>query len=129
MSRQNKPKRYKTRASVGALGKALTRRSRGRCELCASKDAPQPYEVWPLTKIPDMDHTLLACLRCRGWLDKGAIIPVEAHFLSRAVWSEVLAVRLASTQLLKCADFDDTPWVQDALANLVLDEESGPLVE
>ena len=113
------------RAAVGALGKALTRRSRGRCELCESREGLQPYEVWPLQPIPDMDHTLLACARCRGWLDTQLIVPVEAHFLSTAVWSDSLAVRLASSQLLRCADFDDTPWMQEALANLVLDDDSG----
>ena len=108
-------KRHKQRPQVGALGKALTRRSKGRCELCESKAGPRPFELWPFPEQPGEDRALMACERCRTWLDGAHIDPVQAHFLSSAIWSELAPVRLAAARLLLSADSLDDPWLQDAL--------------
>jgi protein PhnA len=108
-------KRPKQRAAVGVLGKEITRRSRGRCELCDDKDDTRLYELPPFPDDPDPDRTLLGCARCRRWLETEEIDVVQAHFLSTAVWSEVPAVKLAAARMLLSADFLEDPWLQDAL--------------
>jgi hypothetical protein len=108
-------KRIKQRPQAGILGKHLTRRSRGKCELCESRDQPRPFELSPFPEEPDLDRTLMACQRCRCWLEVGKINPIEAHFLEGAVWAELPPVRLAAARmLLSYNDFDD-PWMRDAL--------------
>jgi protein PhnA len=118
-------KRWKQRPQVGLLGKTLTRRSRGACELCGSKDAPFPFELPPFPTEPDPERTLMACRRCREWLDGGEVRPMEAHFLSRAVWAEEPAVRLAAARLLLAVDDPDDPWMRDALDAVDVDPETG----
>lgn len=108
-------KKVKQRAAVGVLGKELTRRSRGRCELCESREQVRPYELAPFPDEPSMARTLMGCERCRRWLEKGQIHPVEGHFLSGAVWSDLPAVRLAAARMLLAADFQEDPWIMDAL--------------
>ncbi len=108
-------RRYKTRAQVGVLGKYLTRRSRGRCELCEGRAEVRPYELWPVPPEPDPDRTLMACARCRTWMDRDRIDPVEAHFLGTAVWSPLPAVRLAAARLLLSHEDPDDPWLREAL--------------
>jgi protein PhnA len=112
---------------VGVLGKDLTRRSRGRCELCGSQDGPRLYELPPFPEEPDPARTLMACTRCRDWLEHDRFEPIEAHFLSSAVWSEEPAVRLAAGRMLLRADFDDDPWLLDALEAAGIDPASGEL--
>jgi hypothetical protein len=105
----------KQRAASGALGKDLTRRSHGRCELCEGRVDCRPFEIPPFPPEPEMERTLLACGRCRHWLESGKIEPLEARFLTSAVWTEVPAVRLAAAQLLKSAGVEGDPWIQEAL--------------
>jgi len=108
-------KKIKQRPQAGILGKHLTRRSRGKCELCESRDQPRPFELVPFPEEPDPDRTLMACVRCRTWLEAGKIDPIEAHFLEGAVWADLPPVRLAAARmLLSNNDFDD-PWMRDAL--------------
>lgn len=120
-------RKVKQRAAVGLLGKALTRRSRGRCELCESKDEVRPWELPPFPEEPAMERTLMACARCRGWLERGAADGMEASVLTQAVWSEEPAVRLAAARLLVTTDFADDPWVRDALDHAGFDVESGEI--
>jgi protein PhnA len=108
-------KRPKQRPQVGVLGKALTRRSRGRCELCESKEDVRPYELPPFPEEPDPDRTLMACARCRSWMETGTLDPVQAHFLSSAVWAELPPVRLAAARLLLAHEDLSDPWLRDAI--------------
>ena len=118
-------KKRRQRPQVGRLGKTLTRRSRGKCELCTRGDQVHPYELWPFPEEPDPERTVMACIRCRGWLDKSEINPVEAHFLGEAVWSEIDPVRLAAARLLIASDGLDDPWLQDALEAANVDPVTG----
>ena len=118
-------KRTKQRSAVGNLGKLLTRRSRGLCELCGSKDGPFPWELPPFPEEPEPERTLMACARCRSWLNGGEIRPMEAYFLSTAVWADEPAVRLAAARLLLAVDFPDDPWVRDALDAVDVDPSTG----
>lgn len=114
----------KQRSSVGQLGKDLTRRSRGKCELCDSKGGG-PFELWPFPDEPSMDRTLMACERCKGWLEQGEVSPAEAYFLSAAVWHEEPAVKLAAARLLLRCDDPDSPWMRDALEAVDIDPATG----
>jgi protein PhnA len=107
-------RRIRQRAAVGVLGKFVTRRSHGRCELCGGRDGLRLWEIPPFPEEPDPESTLLACARCRAWLEEGDIEPLEARFLSGAVWSDLAAVREAARRLLSAAPSDD-PWIRDAL--------------
>lgn len=118
-------KRPKQRAAAGVLGKDLTRRSRGLCELCGAKDDNRPYELPPFPTEPELDRALLACARCRGWLDGEDVDPVQARFLSGAVWSEHAPVKLAAARLLLAVDDPEDPWVQDALDVIAVDPRTG----
>ena len=95
MARKKRPKQ---RAAIGVLGKMITRRSRGRCELCEGRDDNRLYELPPFPEEPDPERVMMTCGRCRRWLEKGGVDPVEAHFLSSAVWSEEPSVRLGGAQ-------------------------------
>lgn len=108
-------KKSKQRPQAGILGKHLTRRSRGVCELCESRDQPIPFELVPFPEEPDPDRTLMACAKCRRWLEAGKINPIEARFLEGAIWADVPSVRLAAARMLLSNDDYDDPWVQDAL--------------
>jgi len=100
---------------VGVLGKHLTRRSRGRCELCDGRQDVRPFELHPFPEEPDPERALMTCHRCRDWLEKDRIDPVEAHFLGGAVWSDQAPVRLAAARLLLSHEDPDDPWMQEAL--------------
>jgi hypothetical protein len=108
-------KKPKQRPQVGVLGKDLTRRSRGRCELCESKLDVRAYELPPFPIEPDPDRSLMACARCRGWLETDRIEPVEARFLSTAIWSDLAPVKLAAARLLLATEDLDDPWLHDAI--------------
>lgn len=119
-------KKPKQRPQVGVLGKALTRRSKGRCELCGGKVEVRPYELPPFPEQPDEERTLMACGRCREWMERDRIDPVQAHFLSQAVWSDVAPVRLAAARLLLASEEGlDDPWLRDALEAANVDPETG----
>lgn len=117
-------RRTKQRAAVGGLGKHLTRRSRGRCELCESRDEPIPWELPPFPEEPDPDRTLMACRRCRTWLEHDRIDPVQARFLAEAVWNELAPVRLAAARLLLSQEDPDDPWLREALEVADVDPET-----
>lgn len=111
----------KQRSLVGLLGKELTRRSRGRCELCGSPGG-RPWEIPPFPEYPEMDRTLMLCPRCTLWMEVGTPTPGEHHVLSTAVWSELPPVRLAAARLLLACP-SAAPWLRDSLGDI--DPESG----
>lgn len=108
-------KRIKQRAKIGLIGKELTRRSRGRCELCLGREDVRGFELTPFPDDPDPDRALMACGRCRHWLEFGDVRPIEAHFLSSAVWSQTPPVRLAAARMLLNVDDPEDPWLHEAL--------------
>lgn len=118
-------KKPKQRPQVGVLGKDLTRRSRGRCELCEGRDDVRPYELPPFPTEPSPDRTLMTCRRCRDWLEHDRIEPVEARFLSTAIWADVPPVRLAAARLLLAHEDLEDPWVHDALEAADVDPATG----
>ena len=123
-----KQKRIKQRALAGVLGKALTRRSRGVCELCESRDQSRVYELSPFPTEPELERSLMACGRCRSWLEQREAGGVDAHFLSSAIWSEEPAVQLAAARILLCVDLDEHPWAQEALEAVQVDVVTGEFI-
>ncbi len=73
-------------------------------------------------------RTLMACERCRAWLELGEINPVEARFLSEAVWAELEPVRLAAARLLIASDSLEDPWLRDAIEANNIDPTTGEFV-
>jgi hypothetical protein len=122
-----KRKRIKQRAAIGRLGKWLTRRSRGRCELCESANDIRGFELTPLPEEPTLERSLMACGQCRSWLEYGNVNPIEARFLQTAVWSQEAAVRLAAARLLLQIDDLSDPWLVDALDAAGVDPETQEL--
>ncbi len=117
--------RVKQRAAVGVLGKWVTRRSRGCCELCDGRDETRLFELGPFTPDPQPSRVLMACGRCREWLDGGTVEPEQAHFLRGAVWHELPAVRLAAGRMLLACEDPDYGWMRDALDTAGVDPRTG----
>lgn len=118
-------KRIKQRAAVGRLGKLLTRRSRGRCELCGNREDVRPYELVPYPPEPEPERTLMACARCRQWLEGNETDAADAWFLSEAVWAEEPPVRLAAARMLLVLDDLENPWVRETFEKAGVDPETG----
>ena len=106
-------KRIKQRAAVGRLGKLLTRRSRGKCELCEQREEVRAFELAPFPDEPELERSLMACVRCRRWLEAGKPDALDAWFLDGAVWSNEPAVRLAAARMLLMLDDPGNPWIRD----------------
>lgn len=119
--------RIKQRAAVGRLGKLLTRRSRGRCELCQGQVDVRAFELVPFPPEPEPERALMACGRCRTWLEREEPDAVDAWFLSEAVWSEEPAVKLAAARMLLLLDDPGNPWVRDTLEAVDVDPATGEL--
>lgn len=115
----------KQRPILGVLGKDLTRRSRGRCELCDSREETRPFELAPFPENPTLERALMACARCREWLETGAVDPIRAFFLTTAVWSDQPAVKLAAARMLLVCDDPDSPWMREALDAVDVDPRTG----
>ncbi len=118
-------KRPKQRAAVGRLGKFLTRRSRGRCELCSDRDSVRPFELVPFPPEPDPDRTLMTCARCRHWLERGSVDAIQARFLETAMWSDLVAVRMAAVRLVVQIDDPTNPWLADTIEATGIDPTTG----
>ena len=116
-------RRVKQRAAAMVLGKHLTRRSRGRCELCEQRDEVRVFELPPFPDDPAPERALMACVRCRSWLEQGGVDVVHAHFLGTAIWSECVPVRTAAARLL--ATCERQPWIVDALEQAGFDAATG----
>jgi hypothetical protein len=52
-------------------------------------------------------------------------VPVEAHFLCTAIWSDEPAVSLAAARLLLTADDPNNPWMRESLDAVDVDPATG----
>jgi len=118
-------KKIKQRSAVGRLGKFLTRRSRGKCELCEQREEVRAFELAPFPEEPELERALMACGRCRTWLEKGQADELNAWFLEGAVWSEEPAVRLAAARMLLDMDDPGNPWIRDTFDAAGVDPSTG----
>lgn len=123
------PKRWRQRPEAGSLGKELTRRSGGRCELCGGRNEVRVYELPPFPPEPEAERALLGCAVCRDALEGGALDPIEARFLEKAVWDDRTAVKLAAARLLIALDGANHPWTREALEAIDVDPATGEFRE
>ncbi|MBN2797733.1 MAG: hypothetical protein JXX28_01180 [Deltaproteobacteria bacterium] len=111
-----KPKRIKQRSLVGMIGKELTRRSRGRCELCGQPGG-RPWELPPFPVEPDPDRSLMLCERCTSWMERGHPDADEHHLLSEVAWSDLPPVRLAAARLIFACEASPD-WIRESLDDI-----------
>jgi len=118
-------------AAVAALGRALSRRARNRCELCEDHTSLQVVEVEPVFEEPDSERAVMACGRCAGLLAAGRgprPAPSTLRFLEGSVWSEVLPAQLAAIRITRGLAAAGTDWATDLLDGLYLDPETEDLL-
>ncbi len=114
------------REALQALGRALARRARSRCELCEGGDALSPV-LMERQAEPSLEETLLLCARCASALRGGRVDDPDAlRFLEAAIWSDAPLVQAAA---VKMAQRVDRPWAREALEALWLDDATRERLE
>lgn len=102
-----------------SIEKKLLDRSNGCCELCASVDSIDAYNVEPLTN----DSTIVACSTCVGQIkDASKMDPNHWRCLNDSMWSEVSAVQVVAWRMLN--RLRNEGWPQDLLDMLYLEEDT-----
>lgn len=103
------------------LEEAVQQRSEGKCELCASTDNLQLYEVQP-QHTRNEDNCILLCSKCVAQIDKKEELDSN-HWsvLTQSMWSEVPGVQVIAWRMLN--RLRNESWAADALDMLYLDEE------
>jgi protein PhnA len=109
--------------AVAALGRALSRRARNRCELCGEKTSLSVVEIPPLPEDPDPDQAVIVCARCKGVLEGRKEDPGTLRFLEESVWSEQAPVQIAVVRLVRGLAGDGVDWAERVLEGLYLDPD------
>ena len=112
------------KAALNALGTALNRRSKSKCELCLNSASLQAVEIPPVPEQPSIEAAIFCCENCLPLTDSQKRLPDHStlRFLETAVWSEVRPVQIAAVRALRRLK-NDADWAADALENLYLDPE------
>jgi len=105
-----------------SLEKKLQQRSESKCELCASSEHLQVYEVPPTSKGNE-DDSLLACETCINQIENPDIVEAN-HWrcLNDSMWSVVPAVQVIAWRMLNRLKSEG--WPQDLLDMMYLDEDT-----
>jgi protein PhnA len=105
-----------------SLLKTLQQRSDSKCELCASEEQLDIYEVPPTSKGDESD-SILACHTCSDQIENPDHVDVN-HWrcLNDSIWSEVAAVQVVAWRML--SRLRSEGWPQDLLDMMYLDEEN-----
>ena len=105
-----------------SIEKKLHRRSGSECELCASGEQLNVYEVPPTSKGNE-HNSLLVCRTCVDQIENPEIVDAN-HWrcLNDSMWSEVAAVQVIAWRMLN--RLKPEGWPQDLLDMLYLDEET-----
>ncbi len=100
----------------------LQTRSESKCELCASTDNLNVYEV-PPTSNASADESVLICETCHEQIDDSNKVDVN-HWrcLNDSMWSQVPAVQVMAWRMLTRLSTEN--WAQDLLDMLYLDDET-----
>lgn len=104
------------------LERELKKRSNNQCELCASVDNLQVYQVLPI-QSENLDDNLLACKVCVSQIEDSE--QTEANHwrcLNDSMWSEHKAVQVTAWRMLSRLRAEG--WPQNLLEMLYLDEET-----
>jgi protein PhnA len=109
-------------AALNALGTALNRRSKSKCELCEERTSLKVTPIPPLEDEPSVETAIFCCHRCIPLTTSDGSLP-PAHtlrFLETAAWSELRPVQLAAVRALKRLSQENIDWATDALDSLYL---------
>ncbi|MCF6250920.1 MAG: PhnA domain-containing protein [Methylococcaceae bacterium] len=100
----------------------LQTRSESKCELCASTDNLNVYEVPPASN-GSADDSVLICESCHEQIDNPNKVEVN-HWrcLNDSMWSQVPAVQVMAWRMLTRLSTES--WAQDLLDMLYLDDET-----
>ena len=110
-------------AAVAALGRALSRRARNKCELCETSASLKVVEVEPTFVEPDVERAILICPACTSALEGNPAETGTLRFLESIVWSQTLPVQLSAVRMLQNLSAKNTSWAKDCLDGLFLDPE------
>jgi len=111
-------------AALQSFGKDLARRARSTCELCEEvREGLRIVEVPPAPKEPTWESCVLLCERCEKAVMAPGKIEKGEHWrcLAQSVWSEVPAVQVLATRLLR-AQSDSEDWARETLDTVFLEE-------
>ncbi|WP_108246396.1 PhnA domain-containing protein [Muricauda brasiliensis] len=105
-----------------ALLEALQERSGNICELCASTENLQVYEVPPVS-TGGLDGSILACKTCIDQIEKQEEMDSN-HWrcLNDSMWSEHDAVKVVAWRMLNRLKSEG--WPQDLLGMMYLEDEA-----
>ena len=105
-----------------SIEKELQERSGSKCELCASANNLQVYEI-PPKKIESIDTSILICETCKEQInDAGKVDTNHWRCLNDSMWSEIPAVQVMAWRMLNRLRAEG--WPQDLLDMLYLDDDT-----
>ncbi|MCF4100827.1 PhnA domain-containing protein [Gillisia sp. M10.2A] len=103
-----------------SLEQELMQRSGSQCELCASKENLEIFE------IPDspanVENSILVCETCKEQIeDPEKVVPSHWRCLNDSMWSTVPAVQVMAWRML--TQLKNEGWPQDLLDMMYMEEE------
>jgi protein PhnA len=100
----------------------IQKRSEGKCELCASTNSVQLYEVQPQDSRNE-ENCIMLCSKCVAQIDKKEELDSRHwNVLTQSMWSEVPGVQVIAWRMLNRLRSES--WAADALDLLYLDDET-----
>lgn len=110
---------------LSRLAKDLVRRSRSKCELCGRGGIKlEIYELLPLEDEPYVDGCIFICESCRKQVENPKkMTPAHWRCLNNAIWSEVPAVQVMSTRLLRRLMTAKQHWAEELLEQAYLEPD------
>ena len=104
-----------------AFEKELRDRSNSKCELCASTENLNVFEV-PPSSNGSFANSILLCSQCEEQInDSEKVDPNHWRCLNDSMWSQVPAVQVMAWRQLK--QLSGESWAQDLIDMLYLDDE------
>jgi len=100
---------------------ALHQRSQSQCELCATKDRLQVYNLPPASDA-STDESVLICKTCHEIIENPNNDIMHWRCLNDSMWSQVPAVQVLVWRIL--TRLNSEAWAQDLLDMLYLDENT-----
>lgn len=105
-----------------SLERALQQRSESKCELCASEDNLQPFEV-PQSPVAGEDAHIYICNICTTQIENPETAdPNHWRCLNDSMWSTVPVVQVTAWRMLQ--RLKPAGWPQDLLDMMYLDDET-----
>ena len=110
--------------AVNALGRALARRSKSKCELCgAGETRLSSYEIPPLLDEPELDRIISVCETCLQGIDGSLSDLHRWQWVQEAIWSELPAIQVVAVRLCQRLSQQGLDWARESLDTLFLTPE------